>query len=660
MKFPAIIGILLVLGGAAMAAETSLAPEEQQRIIDNYMFVTGQSGAGSGALSDDGEHAHDGYKCGTPAVLEFYRNLDRMDRGLLAALGVEFASRPVMSFYYDPPGDEVRIHYETDPGSPHTVWEANVDNDSDGVPDYVEAVALAADSAFDHIFANMGYKRPIPDTSCAVEDDPRLDIYLTAMSFGYYGVTYNDTLCTGSGDIREAAVWIEIDHDFQHLPEYVNNPLAAAQVTLAHEIFHASHFAMDATEDIVWYEMSAVWMEEQQYDEINDYYLLLPIFYSDPRWSIQSDDNVHHYASVVFPIYLSEVYGPEIIKFIWDRSGSMPGHNFLFSIDQAIDSASHAICDTSSADTCYTASLASALRDFSIWNYFTGPYADQAPEGIGFSEAANYDYFPLESMARHSTYPDFVSYNENPFRPQYNSSSFIRFENLESLVPEDTLLSIYVFALDTVPGLVWGVSAICQSRVDPDRHDILRDTTSDWNFLGGGMFLDSILGLIDAREYRAVTVVFTPATPAPSLYSPTTYLRLGYAASLETAELHGPSVLSPYPNPAVVAEMGGAPLTFRFQYPTVTVASPLSGTAVLLVDLYTVAGEYVRSLGGDPIGEDVTGNSAYRVFEIGWDMKNQSGRDVASGVYLAYARLYEGSERTELLAEDKVKVAVIR
>lgn len=662
MKLPVILSLLVALAGSAVAVENQLSSEEQERIIRNYMFVTGQGGE---ALSTEEGHDHDGYKCGTPAVLEFYQNYGQLDPRMLASLGVQSAARPDLCCYFDPPGGKVRIHYETDPNSIHRVWKYNVDDNADGIPDYVYKVAMAADSAYAIIFDQMGYKDPIPDTACVEGGDVRLDIYLTAQPSGYYGVTYNELDCNASPDIREAAVWIEIDHDFQHLAEYVDRPLPAARVTVAHEIFHAAHFAMDATDDIAWYEMTAVWMEEQQYDEINDYYLLLPIFFADPRESVQSIEGVHHYASAVLPIYLSEIYGPEIIKDIWERAAAYgPGHDWLLSLDQVVDSASNAICDTSSADTCYTASLASALRDFAVWNYFTGPYAHQAPAGVGYSEAENYEYFPLTSMARHQTYPYFTNYNTNPFRPQYNASSFVRFENLESLVDEDSLLSVYVFALDSdsVPSLTWGVSAICQHRDDIDRYEIFSDTTSDWNFAGGGMFLDSVLGPIDARKYRTVTVIFTPTTPAPARYTPTTYLPLGYAASLESADAFalGGSVLSPYPNPAVVSEMGGAGLTFRFQYPTDTSAVTLSETALLLVDLYTVAGEYIRTLEGDYFGEDRAGDHLHGLFEVAWDMRNQAGNEVASGVYLAYARLYNNADKTQLLAEDRVKVAVIR
>ena len=48
------------------------------------------------------------------------------------------------------------------------------------------------------------------------------------------------------------------------------------------------------------------------------------------------------------------------------------------------------------------------------------------------------------------------------------------------------------------------------------------------------------------------------------------------------------------------------------------------------------------------------------VFEIGWDMKNEAGKEVASGVYLAVVRMYEGDSPVELLVTDQTKVAVIR
>jgi hypothetical protein len=120
------------------------------------------------------------------------------------------------------------------------------------------------------------------------------------------------------------------------------------------------------------------------------------------------------------------------------------------------------------------------------------------------------------------------------------------------------------------------------------------------------------------------------------------------------------AVLSPYPNPAVVSEMGGRDLTFRFQVATDENGLPIYGEAYsglppyLVVDIYTVAGERVRTI-ADPMP-----SSDYNMYEIGWDMKNDNGEEVASGAYIAYARLYVSESDRTLLAEEHTKVAIIR
>jgi hypothetical protein len=106
--------------------------------------------------------------------------------------------------------------------------------------------------------------------------------------------------------------------------------------------------------------------------------------------------------------------------------------------------------------------------------------------------------------------------------------------------------------------------------------------------------------------------------------------------------------------------MDGQLLTFRFGAKTDTTSFPAYSTVLMQLDIYSVAGELVRTLEGIYAGQDRIGPVPGQVYEIGWDMKNQAGREVASGVYLAVARLFGGPGRTNPLAEDRVKVAVIR
>jgi hypothetical protein len=81
-----------------------------------------------------------------------------------------------------------------------------------------------------------------------------------------------------------------------------------------------------------------------------------------------------------------------------------------------------------------------------------------------------------------------------------------------------------------------------------------------------------------------------------------------------------------------------------------------------VIDIFTVAGERVKTIDSEPIMHDSTDAQNNRIvwYEDEWNFTNEHGKDIVSGVYLCYARLYSDYKKKSLLAEDKVKVAVIR
>ncbi len=651
-----ILTLLLVIGNIAAG---ELSEERQREIIENFMYVTGQSAGTGTATAVDHDHDHPaGVKCGTPAILEYYRNHDKLDRTLLEALGVEDVIRPNLGLAYDTPGGNIKLHYDVT-GS-KAVYEATVDNNSNGVPDYVETVGVIADSAWNYIFVTSGYKLPVSDTVAENDGgDGRVDVYLEGLPSQYYGLTYP---AVETSPTQAFPAFVVIDNDYAHLEGYQGRPLDAVRVTLAHELFHTSHFAMDYTEGIDWIEMSAVWMEEQQYDDINDYYNYGQYFYNLPGRSLQSTTLLHNYAAAVWPIYLSEKYDPGVIKAIWERAAINPYPTYLLSTDQVIDSVSDG-----------AANFHTAFNEFAVWNFFTGPYAHQAPGGVGYSEGANYESFPYETMDVHRDYPFSSALNEeNPFWPEYNATSYVRFENLESLANDTSLsLSLLLGPNSLYYGDWWGISAIYQSQSDPDSHTVvsynpIRISDSYQFILIDDLMPDFILvDSIYTDEYQSVTFVMTASTTAPGLYSPDHLAAFAFRSAdtsfVDPDMVNIPSgLLEPYPNPAVVGEMDGMDLTFRFQLATDSTGFPVLENAYLLVDLFTIAGERINTIEGRFVGEDRTGIHRKGVYEVGWNMKNESGKDVASGAYLGWARLFENSQKKNLLAEDRVKVAVIR
>ncbi len=648
----ALILTLLLVVGNTVAEE--LSEERQREIIENFMYVTGQS-VGSGTVAAD-DHDHDrpaGVKCGTPAILEFYRNYDRLDRTILEALGVEVIERPNLALSYDTPGGNIKIHYDAT-GS-KAVWEATVDNNGNGVPDFVEAVGRIADSAWNYIFVTSGYVLPVSDTVAENDGgDGRVDVYLEGLPNQYYGLTYP---AVETSPTQAFPAFVVIDNDYLHLEGYDGRPLDAVRVTLAHELFHTSHFAMDYTEAIDWMEMTAVWMEEQQYDDINDYYNYCRYFYNLPGRSLQSTMVLHHYAAAVWPIYLSEKYDAGVIKAIWERAAINPFPSYLLATEQVIDSVSDGAAD-----------FHTAFNEFAVWNFFTGPYAHQAPEGIGFSEAANYLSFPYETMDVQRNYP-FTSLvqDDNPNWPEYNAAMYIRLENLQAIETDSTLAGAF-YIPESVPGDRWSFNVIYQSEDDPDLH-VMGPDTLPTTFEMENTFLylpfSDVIDSLYRGDYQSATIVVTSTTIAPGLYSAGNLNGIGYwvndSSFVDPHMVNVPAgVLEPYPNPAVVGEMSGADLTFRFQLATDTTGLPVLDDAFLLLDLFTIAGERINTLEGRFVGEDRTGIHRKGIYEVGWNMKNESGKDVASGAYLGWARLFESSEKRSLLAEDRVKVAVIR
>ena len=720
--------LALTIGVFSLARTDELSRERQIEIIENYMYVTGQTMQ----LPSQALEAVSGYpeelpvKCGTPAVLDFVFNHDKLDPELLQALGVEAVDRPTYSDErtYDSPDNLFKIHYTTTGGD--AVYRAGDDRDNDGVPNYVEDMALILESVYTHIIDTLGYDPPPADGFYPSGGDDKYDVYISNLPRGYFGLTYPDEYAADDTNGTRATSFMELENDYQEMPTYKNRPLDAVRVTCAHEFFHAVQFGIDVTEAEViiiksdtkvdtiplpyWMEMSAVWMEEEIYDDINDYYSYLPYFFNYPRVSIQQFKSTitdyHPYASVVFPIFLSEKFGRDIIKDIWLRCGELgPGASFLIATELAVDS----IIGGDSG-------MPTAFRDFALWNYFTGDRVCFAPEGVGYSEKEMYPTIPdtivdtimyadsiviqiTPVIVNHTKYPLLVYGNENPYWPEHNSAAYVRLDHMRAVetdsigydttfwscrgwdplglcidsiwvkVSIDTFFSIYVFLGDagsSAPPQPWGLNVVFQLDSIPDSFIV------DQFFLPyiDAAGVPSLLKIIEPNQYRSITMIISPASYVREAYKPPYDYSLAYLVRelLDSARIDTPiiidpqfvdipaSILAPYPNPAVVGDMGGSPLKFRFQIPTDSFSNCIYAEPSFTIDVFNVAGEFVRgftSITPHHCGKQVE-------FTADWNMKNERGKEVASGVYIAVGRVYSSAKKDQLLAEDKVKVAIIR
>jgi len=352
-------------------------------------------------------------------------------------------------------------------------------------------------------------------------------------------------------------------------------------------------------------EMSAVWMEDVCYDQINDYIHYLPWFYSYPWLSLKTfsydwsepESSYHAYASCVFPIFLSERFGTEIIRLIWERCSWWPGHSFDFSTDDVLNYEYGG------------KSLNEEFRQFTIWNYFTDFRTDTT---CFFSEGALFPSVEINQV--HSSYPVDVSSIIHP--PSNLASNYIRFITGSS--PGG--LSIHFDGEDEG---AWKVSLIGYKSGFPplleqlDLDSLKRGTfeVHNWQDYQEIIMIRAVVDWSDA--------IFTYHYSAESDNN-LTYV-MGEEADFAPSSF---SLCQNYPNPF------NATTCIRFTIHSSSPSAPLSTE----LKIFNLKGEWVRTL----VDQELSTGS----YEVTWDGKDNEGNPVSSGIY--FYRLNRGnSEKTK-------------
>ena len=337
------------------------------------------------------------------------------------ALFKQLFERPLRQTYYD--SDHFRIHYDVT--GQHAPPPADT-NPVNGIPDYVDSTALVLEYVWSFEIDTLGFIEPVSDGGEG--GDSRYDVYLSDIGgMGYYGVTYPETI---QPDGRTWSSYIELENDFANtifVPMgYDINPMAAVKVTCAHEFFHAIHFSIDAYEfsggRFWWYEVSAVWMEDVVFDEVNDYLYYLKYFFHYPWLSLETFTTsisdvprfMHPYAACVWGRFLEERFDRDVMRQIWEICGSIPGYNVLPATDQVLND--------------YGSSFQNAFMEFTSWNYFTANRADTVNK---YSEADLWinPYTGIPDTIRHIfCIPDSIGPSDytdsNPIDTSFSSEDF--------------------------------------------------------------------------------------------------------------------------------------------------------------------------------------------------------------------------------------------
>jgi len=535
---------------------------------------------------------------------------------------------------YGSPGGHFLIHYALT--GAHTPYEVDSDSDGDGIPDYIESVALIMDSVYAKTNSEMGYRTPPDDSFYADGLDSRYDVYiadLKTINTSYeniYGFTQPEA---AAGSEQFYTSFLVLDNDYAEIEYYAEKPLDAIRVTAAHEYTHACQFAYDTYEFEAltstvqrhhWFEMSAVWMEEQHYDDINDYYFYLPIFFNNTHRSLRTSsttgivENTYQYAAVVWPLYLSQKYGQDVIRLIWEECAEEMGP------DVFVDGFDNIIKQVSSNESSFWEDLS----EFYVWAYFTGT---RAVPNFGWEEAENYSMIPSSISSAPLDTTHIQSYSEFPveyrsddksyeFYPDYLGANYLRFQTyrLDSTltVDFDGVNSMeYGRYLGNIIGEIpfqWIVRVVgVNFDLGARRIDLDETLYAD----GDSIVID------DIDLYSEVVVI-----PIPVTSTLTEYIYDDITYNFDVPETSRPlsssiTFYDPYPNPLILSEDGST--IFKIEQ---ELQNPLELT------VFTLAGEKVYE-----------GKAEGTAF-IDWKGENQSGERVASGMYLVHIKVGDDSE----------------
>ena len=180
-------------------------------------------------------------------------------------------------------------------------------------------------------------------------------------------------------------------------PYFTMNPVLnddQIKVTISHEFFHTIQYSylengyLDDTfkdKDIWWLEATAVLMEDEVYDDVNDYVGFLSPFFDKSYKSFEIYDGSHEYSMVIFAKFLREKYGIEFIKNTISQIDTVTLNNGYFEIISNI------------LETNHNTSMQSTITEFANWISYKDEYFE---EGVSYPEVTRYHISDNKSIEK--------------------------------------------------------------------------------------------------------------------------------------------------------------------------------------------------------------------------------------------------------------------
>jgi len=298
------------------------------------------------------------------------------------ALYAEATAIPKNFDYYVSPGGNFKVFYTTAgrdsvssidtmgyglSGQPDKWRERR--SGANGVPDYVDEAAFALDSAWSMEVARFGFPKPkaAPDPSGSTAQ-----YCVVIIKSEDYGATYPvSRFAAGQAGFTS---YVEVNGNWSGYEwaglGYNKRPYDALRVTCAHEFFHSIQYSMVWTIDLDnlsygWLEGSAVLMEEIAFPDINDYLQYVSSYFSNPKVSLLTDNDVYMNSILFKYLYEKGIPGGEnigIVKAVHENNLAQQNISFHQNITKSVSSQAGR-------------EWAAVLNGFHAESYFTGTRA---------------------------------------------------------------------------------------------------------------------------------------------------------------------------------------------------------------------------------------------------------------------------------------------
>jgi hypothetical protein len=249
--------------------------------------------------------------------------------------------------------------------------DANGVADGDGIPDFVEQVQEVAEHVHSIENGKLGWREPKSDRRKGGRRG-KTDIYLKQIGGELFGYAAPDRGQASKGHRlpRKLYGYLVLDNDYSGREFPGTRPFDDLAVTFAHEYAHILQFGYDAYQDAWFAESTAVWMEDQVYDGINDYLRYVRRWVKLYATSLTAN-SIREYGSAVWNYWLARRYGQAIIRRAWAGAlDSKPGGFSVASYQRAI---------RASGGSDFSRDFARFSRDLAEWR-----------TGLAFPEGGSY------------------------------------------------------------------------------------------------------------------------------------------------------------------------------------------------------------------------------------------------------------------------------